>query len=78
MAKARDPAVGFHGISHQCCAARATEILSRDLKQLRLIACHLGNSCWLAAIRAGRSVDTTMGFTPLEGCLVVPTTFFSS
>src|SRR6266436_299552 len=57
---------GFHGISHQYCAARAAEILNRDLKHLRLVTCHLGNGCSLAAIRAGRSVDTTMGFTPLE------------
>jgi acetate kinase len=44
---------GFHGISHQYCAARAAEILDRDLKHLRLITCHLGNGCSLAAIRAG-------------------------
>src|SRR6266481_5821768 len=61
---------GFHGISHQYCAARAAEILNRDLKHLRLVTCHLGNGCSLAAIRAGRSVDTTMGFTPLEGLMM--------
>jgi acetate kinase len=61
---------GFHGISHQYCAARAAEILDRDLKHLRLITCHLGNGCSLAAIRSGRSVDTTMGFTPLEGLMM--------
>ena len=61
---------GFHGISHQHCAARAAEILNRDLKDLRLVTCHLGNGCSLAAIRAGRSVYTTMGFTPLEGLMM--------
>ncbi|MFY9987881.1 MAG: acetate kinase [Chthoniobacterales bacterium] len=61
---------GFHGISHQYCAARAAEILDRDPKDLRLVTCHLGNGCSLAAIRGGRSVDTTMGFTPLEGLMM--------
>jgi acetate kinase len=61
---------GFHGISHQYCATRAAEILERDLKDLRLITCHLGNGCSLAAVRAGCSVDTTMGFTPLEGLMM--------
>jgi acetate kinase len=61
---------GFHGISHQHCAARAAEILNRDLKDLRLVTCHLGNGCSLAAIRAGRSVYTTMGFTPPEGLMM--------
>src|SRR5438445_3687578 len=61
---------GFHGISHQYCARRAAEILGRDLSSLRLITCHLGNGCSLAAIRDGRSVDTTMGFTPLEGLMM--------
>ena len=61
---------GFHGISHQYCAARAAEILDRDLKDLRLVTCHLGNGCSLAALRGGRSVDTTMGFTPLEGLMM--------
>jgi len=61
---------GFHGISHQYCAGRAAEILGRDLKDLRLITCHLGNGCSLAAVRAGCSIDTTMGFTPLEGLMM--------
>jgi acetate kinase len=61
---------GFHGISHQYCATRAAEILGRDLKELRLVTCHLGNGCSLAAIRGGRSVNTTMGFTPLEGLMM--------
>jgi len=61
---------GFHGISHQYCAQRTAQILGRDLKSLRLITCHLGNGCSLAAIRHGESVDTTMGFTPLEGLMM--------
>ncbi len=61
---------GFHGISHQYCAQRAAQILSQELKELRLITCHLGNGCSLAAIRDGHSVDTTMGFTPLDGLMM--------
>ncbi|MEP6486554.1 acetate kinase [Microcoleus vaginatus GB2-A3] len=61
---------GFHGISHQYCARRAAQILNRDLTDLRLISCHLGNGCSLAAIRGGVSVDTTMGFTPLDGLMM--------
>lgn len=61
---------GFHGISHQYCAQRSAEILGRDLAQLKLVTCHLGNGCSLAAIRDGRSVDTTMGFTPLDGLMM--------
>ncbi|PZV19140.1 MAG: acetate kinase [Pseudanabaena sp.] len=61
---------GFHGISHQYCAHRTAQILDRDLKDLRLITCHLGNGCSLAAIRNGQSIDTTMGFTPLEGLMM--------
>lgn len=61
---------GFHGISHQYCSRRAADILGRDLASLRLITCHLGNGCSLAAIKDGRSVDTTMGFTPLEGLMM--------
>ncbi|HEY9851830.1 MAG TPA: acetate kinase [Leptolyngbyaceae cyanobacterium] len=61
---------GFHGISHQYCTHRAAQILGKDLQDLRLINCHLGNGCSLAAIRGGVSVDTTMGFTPLEGLMM--------
>ncbi len=61
---------GFHGINHQYCARRTAQILNRDLESLRLITCHLGNGCSLAAIRDGQSVDTTMGFTPLEGLMM--------
>jgi acetate kinase len=61
---------GFHGISHQYCRDRAASILNRNIKDLRLITCHLGNGCSLAAIRNGQSIDTTMGFTPLEGLVM--------
>jgi acetate kinase len=61
---------GFHGVNHQYCAARAAELLRRDLESLKLVTCHLGNGCSLAAISEGRSVDTTMGFTPLEGLMM--------
>ncbi|ABA20114.1 acetate kinase [Trichormus variabilis ATCC 29413] len=61
---------GFHGISHQYCSARAAQILGRDLASLRIITCHLGNGCSLAAIKNGRSIDTTMGFTPLDGLMM--------
>ncbi|MBD2354386.1 acetate kinase [Tolypothrix sp. FACHB-123] len=61
---------GFHGISHQYCAQRAADILGKDLASLRLINCHLGNGCSLAAIKDGRSIDTTMGFTPLDGLMM--------
>ena len=61
---------GFHGINHQYCAGRAAQLLGKDLASLKLVTCHLGNGCSLAAIRDGRSVDTTMGFTPLEGLMM--------
>lgn len=61
---------GFHGINHQYCAGRAAQLLQRDLKSLKLITCHLGNGCSLAAIDGGKSVETTMGFTPLEGLMM--------
>lgn len=61
---------GFHGISHQYCAQKAAHFLGRDLPDLRLITCHLGNGCSLAAIRYGHSMDTTMGFTPLDGLMM--------
>ena len=61
---------GFHGISHRYCAHRAAKLLGRDLQQLRLIICHLGNGCSLSAVRHGHSIDTTMGFTPLDGLMM--------
>jgi acetate kinase len=61
---------GFHGISHAHASRRAAELLGRPLSELRLITCHLGNGCSLAAIRGGKSVDTTMGFTPADGLMM--------
>ena len=61
---------GFHGINHEYCAERAAQLLGRNLDSLKLVTCHLGNGCSLAAIQNGRSVDTTMGFTPLEGLMM--------
>lgn len=61
---------GFHGINHQYCAERTAQLLGRDVKSRKLVTCHLGNGCSLAAIREGRSIDTTMGFTPLEGLMM--------
>ncbi|MCS6958554.1 MAG: acetate kinase [Pseudanabaenaceae cyanobacterium SKYGB_i_bin29] len=61
---------GFHGISHQYVAGEAAKFLQRDLADLRLITCHLGNGCSLTAVRGGISVNTTMGFTPLAGVMM--------
>ena len=61
---------GFHGISHQYCTDRSAHILKRDVQSLKMISCHLGNGCSLAAILDGHSIDTTMGLTPLEGLMM--------
>ncbi|HEY9878009.1 MAG TPA: acetate kinase [Leptolyngbyaceae cyanobacterium] len=61
---------GFHGISHQYVAQRAATLLGRNLADLKLITCHLGNGCSLAAVKNGTSIDTTMGFTPLDGLMM--------
>jgi len=61
---------GFHGINHEYCAHRAARLLKKDIASLKIISCHLGNGCSLAAIDSGHSVDTTMGFTPLEGLMM--------
>lgn len=58
---------GFHGTSHKYVSERASEMLGRPLDQLRLISCHLGNGASIAAIQGGKSIDTSMGFTPLAG-----------
>ncbi|MFC0472686.1 acetate kinase [Halalkalibacter kiskunsagensis] len=58
---------GFHGTSHQYVSERAAELLGRPIEQLRLISCHLGNGASIAAIEGGKSIDTSMGFTPLAG-----------
>lgn len=61
---------GFHGTSHRYVARRAAAMLGRDKYDLNAITCHLGNGCSIAAVRKGRSVDTSMGFTPLEGLVM--------
>ena len=58
---------GFHGLSHAYASRRAAELLDRPLAELRTVSAHLGAGASLAAVEGGRSVDTTMGFTPLEG-----------
>jgi acetate kinase len=61
---------GFHGTSHRYVAEQAADLLQRPLNALRLVTCHLGNGCSLAAIAQGHSIDTTMGFTPLAGLMM--------
>jgi acetate kinase len=61
---------GFHGTSHHYVALEAAKILKKPLNKLKLITCHLGNGCSIAAINNGKSVDTSMGFTPLEGLVM--------
>jgi acetate kinase len=61
---------GFHGISHQYCAQRVQQLWPGEQQGLRLIICHLGNGCSLSAVRDGICLDTTMGFTPLDGLMM--------
>ncbi|MFH1505086.1 MAG: acetate kinase [Candidatus Omnitrophota bacterium] len=61
---------GFHGTSHQFVAQTAAKQLAKPLNKLKLITCHLGNGCSITAINKGQSVDTSMGFTPLEGLIM--------
>ncbi|HPR33607.1 MAG TPA: acetate kinase, partial [Prolixibacteraceae bacterium] len=61
---------GFHGTSHRYVSRRACELLGHECNQTKVITCHLGNGASVAAIQGGRSVDTSMGFTPLEGLLM--------
>lgn len=61
---------GFHGLSHAYASRRAAELLGRPVEALRTITCHLGAGASLAAVSGGRSVDTTMGFTPMEGLVM--------
>ncbi len=61
---------GFHGTSHRYVAQKTAEILERPLSELNLITAHLGNGCSITAVEKGKSVDTSMGFTPLEGLLM--------
>ena len=61
---------GFHGTSHKYVAERAADILGQPLEKLKLITCHLGNGASITAVAAGKSMDTSMGFTPLEGLVM--------
>ncbi len=61
---------GFHGTSHACITHRAAQMLGKPVNELNIITCHLGNGCSMAAVRNGKSVDTTMGFTPLAGLVM--------
>jgi acetate kinase len=61
---------GFHGLSHAYASRRAAELLHRPVEELRIVTCHLGAGASLCAVRGGVSVDTTMGFTPLEGLVM--------
>jgi len=61
---------GFHGTSHAYVAKKAAEMMGRDLNKLNLITLHLGNGASVCAIKAGKSIDTSMGMTPLEGLMM--------
>ena len=61
---------GFHGTSHRYVTDKAAKALHKDVHEANLITCHLGNGCSMAAVRGGKSVDTTMGLTPLEGLVM--------
>jgi len=61
---------GFHGTSHKYVARRTAELLKEDLEKMKIISCHLGNGCSITATMYGRAIDTSMGFTPLEGLLM--------
>lgn len=61
---------GFHGTSHKFVAPKAAEMLGKDWKDMKIITCHLGNGASIAAVDKGQSVDTSMGFTPIEGLVM--------
>ena len=61
---------GFHGTSHNYVAHRAAQILGKSINKLKIITCHLGNGASITAVEGGKSVDTSMGFTPLEGLVM--------
>ena len=58
---------GFHGTSHKYVSQKLGEVLNRDIKDMKIISCHLGNGASICAIKDGKSIDTSMGFTPLAG-----------
>jgi acetate kinase len=61
---------GYHGTSHKFVAYKAAKLLGRDIKHLKIITCHLGNGASITAVRNGESVDTSMGFTPVDGLIM--------
>jgi acetate kinase len=61
---------GFHGTSHKYVAQKAAEFVGKDIKDLKIITCHIGNGASICAVDGGKSVDTSMGFTPLEGIMM--------
>jgi acetate kinase len=61
---------GFHGTSHKYVSMKAAEFLGRNLEELKIISCHLGNGASITAIEGGKSIDTSMGLTPLEGLMM--------
>lgn len=61
---------GFHGTSHRFVSKRVAELMGKDIKDLKIITCHLGNGASIAAVQGGVSIDTTMGFTPLDGFIM--------
>ena len=61
---------GFHGTSHRFVTAALAEAMGKDLKDLKIVSCHLGNGSSITAVQGGKSIDTTMGFTPLDGVLM--------
>ena len=58
---------GFHGTSHKFVSEQVAEVMGKDIKDLKIITCHLGNGASLCAVKNGISIDTSMGFTPLDG-----------
>ena len=61
---------GFHGTSHMYVSQKVAEVMKKDIKDLKIVTCHLGNGCSLAAVKGGKSIDTSMGFTPLAGVMM--------
>ena len=60
----------FHGTSHMYVSQKVAEVMEKDIKDLKIVTCHLGNGCSLAAVKGGKSIDTSMGFTPLAGVMM--------
>ncbi len=61
---------GYHGTSHKFVASKAAKLIGRDMKELNIITCHLGNGASITAIQKGKSIDTSMGFTPVDGLIM--------